>query len=572
MGHGWRRIVTLVALFSILGLLIAACGGGGGGDTGAGQGAATTAAGGAGATTEAGGAGATTEVPGEETAAPTEQPASAQTTEANETATAAEGDAEETATAAGGDADETATAAGGADETATAAGGADETATAAGGADETATAAGGADETATAAGGADTTATAAGGAAAAVAEAPACPSTAQGQQITMWSPLTGPDGKFMTDLATRFSQENEQGITVQHLPQPEYLQKLNTAAAGQALPEMTVVRADDIAEMAARNVLKPMSEEALAAVGGSDIGGQFPEQVWNVGEYRGNRLAVPLDVHPLVLYYNKDLFQQAGLEEPGTEPMTREEFEQAAEALNKDGVAGWAIGTLFSADTLFQTLVRQYGGQLYNEDGTEVAYNSEEGVRALTYIRDMKQKYTPQVAGAGDPEVKLFQQGRAGMVLHGPWHISDMQKLPFVGFAPVPQFGDEYAVWGGSHQLALTTEDPAKQAAAGCWIGWLSANSAEWAKAGQLPVRQSVLEGGQLETAAPAIAAIAAEGEAVIMPPPVPGVAGATIGEASKGIAAVLAGQQQDIQKALDDAAAKSNQILQQNAQRYGGQ
>ena len=80
MGHGWRRIVALVALFSILGMLIAACGGGG--DTGAEQGAATTEAGGAGATTEAGG--------GAETASPTEEPASAQTTEANETATAAE--------------------------------------------------------------------------------------------------------------------------------------------------------------------------------------------------------------------------------------------------------------------------------------------------------------------------------------------------------------------------------------------------------------------------------------------------------------------------------------------------
>ncbi len=37
------------------------------------------------------------------------------------------------------------------------------------------------------------------------ATAGACPAVAQGQEITMWSPLTGPDGKFMTDLANQFN-------------------------------------------------------------------------------------------------------------------------------------------------------------------------------------------------------------------------------------------------------------------------------------------------------------------------------------------------------------------------------
>ncbi len=523
-----RRVAAFVLLFSLFGALIAACGntgggqGGEGGAGGAGGGAGAAATTGTGGGTEGGGAAATT---GAET-----------------------GGAATEATAAGGGAET-----GGAAATTAAGGGTEAGAT---------TAAGGAGAGAT---------TAAGGAGGGAAQAAECPSTAQGASITMWSPLTGPDGKFMTDLANRFSQDNPQGIKVQHLPQPEYLQKLNTAAAGKSLPEMTVIRADDIAEMAARNVLKPMSEAALGAAGGSAVAGEFPEQVWNIGEYKGQRYAFPLDVHPLVLYYNKDLFKAAGLPEPGKEPMSGADFEKAAEALNKNGVAGWAIGTLFSADTLFQTLLRQYGGTVTNQDGTEAAYNSEQGVRALTYIKDMKAKYTPQVSGAGDPEAKLFQQGKAGMVLHGPWHISDMQKLPFVGFAPVPKWGDQYAVWGGSHQLGLTTDDPAKQAAAGCWISWLSTNSVEWAKAGQLPVRESARQGNALETAAAPIAAIAAEAEAVVMLPSVPGIGASTIGEASKSIAAVLAGQQQDVKKALDDAANRSNQLLKQNAQRYAG-
>jgi multiple sugar transport system substrate-binding protein len=426
-----------------------------------------------------------------------------------------------------------------------------------------------------AAGGA-TAAPAAGGATAAPAAGGAtgtgaCGDAAQGQQITMWSPLTGPDGDEMTALANQFSQENGQGIKVTHTAQPEYLQKLNTAAAGNSLPDMTVIRGGDIGEMAIRNVLKPMSEAALTAAGGADtLQGQFPEAIWNVGEVNGQRYSIPLDVHPLVLYYNKDMFQAAGITMPTDRPMTKEEFESAVTALNKDGVAGVSIGTAFQSGTLFQTLIRQFGGDIVNAEGTEATYNSEQGVQAANYIRDLKQANTPDVNGAGDPEVKLFQQQRAAMVFHGPWHISDMVKLPFVGFAPLPQIGDSYSVWGNSHQLGLTTEDPAKQAAAGCWIGWLSQNSVQWAKAGQIPARESAREGGELQSVSAPVAAFAVEAESVKLLPPVPALEGALWAQGFEpALNAYLLGQQQDIKAAFDEAVAKSNQIIQQNAERY---
>jgi multiple sugar transport system substrate-binding protein len=416
-------------------------------------------------------------------------------------------------------------------------------------------------------GGAATSAPAGGGGAA----AGTCPPSAQGQQITMWSPLTGPDGDEMTALANQFSQENAQGIKVTHTAQPEYLQKLNTAAAGGSLPDMTVIRAGDIGEMVVRNVLKPMSDEALNAASGADtLEGQFTEAVWNAGEIEGNRYAVPLDIHPLVLYYNKDMFQQAGITMPTDRPMTKDEFEQAVNTLTKDGIAGVAIGTAFQTGAWFQGLLRQFGGQLTDENGTKATYNSEQGVQAATYIHDLKAKTTPDVNGAGDPEVKLFQQQRAAMVFHGPWHISDMVKLPFVGFAQMPQIGDTYSVWGNSHQLALTTEDPAKQAAAGCWIGWLSQNSVQWAKAGQVPARESAREGGDLASVSAPVAAFAQEVESVQFLPPVPGLEGALWGQGFEpALNSYLLGQTQDIKAGLDEAAAKSDQIIQENAQRY---
>lgn len=403
------------------------------------------------------------------------------------------------------------------------------------------------------------------------ASAGACSDAGKGQQITMWSPLTGPDGDEMTQLANQFSKENSLGITVKHTAQPDYLQKLNTAAAGNSLPEMTVIRAGDIGEMVARNVLKAISDAALTEAGGADmLKGQFTEAVWNAGQVKDKRYTVPLDTHPLVLYYNKDMFQKAGITMPTDRPMTKEEFEKAVDALTKDGVAGVSIGTAFQTGAWFQGLIRQFGGDITNADGTQATYNSEQGVQAATYIHDLKAKTTPQVNGAGDPEVKLFQQQKAAMVFHGPWHISDMVKLPFVGFAQMPQIGSSYSVWGNSHQLAMTTEDPAKQAAAGCWIGWLSQNSVQWAKAGQVPARKSARESADLATVAPAVAAFAKEIEGVKFLPAVPGLESALWGQGFEPpLNAYLLGQSQDIKKGLDDAAAKSDQIIKDNAAKY---
>jgi multiple sugar transport system substrate-binding protein len=398
----------------------------------------------------------------------------------------------------------------------------------------------------------------------------ACPAAAHGQRVEMWSPLTGPDGDEMTALAQRYSGENTMEITVEHVAQPDYVTALNAAAAGNQLPAMTVVRLINVSELASRNVVQPLSDEVLAILG-DELLNDYPANVWDGGEWRGERYSIPLDMHPLVMYYNKDLFAAANVAEPGAEPWTLEEFEAAMTALDASGVKPMAIGTHFQGGALFQTLIRQYGGALTNEEGTEVTYDSEAGVQAMQRLVELQDAYSEDITGTGDPEVQEFQSGRAAIVMHGPWHISNMLQLDFAGFAPVPQMGGtEYAVWGGSHQLAITSSDPAVQAAAACWIRWLSENSVEWGAAGQVPARTSQREDPQLADVAPPIAAIAASGDNVIILPQVPEIEHALWGLCFGPVVdAVLTGQETDIQGALERAADVSQQTIDENATRY---
>ncbi|RPJ23716.1 MAG: ABC transporter substrate-binding protein, partial [Chloroflexi bacterium] len=391
-----------------------------------------------------------------------------------------------------------------------------------------------------------------------------CPAGVDGMAIEMWSPFTGPDGDEMTALADRFSSENPCGITVTHVAQPEYVQKLEAAAAAGQLPAMTAVRAINVGQLAARNVLKPFGTEAMAVLG-EDLAGDFPEDLWRLGEYKGERYSIPLDVNPLIMFYNKELFAAAGIEEPSAEPWTREEFEDALAKLEGSGVTPLSLGTAFQAAALWQALIRQYGGSLTDEAGTTATYNSEAGVQALERIKELRDKYTPDVSGTGDPEVNVFKQGDVGMTFHGPWWISDLAKLDFVGFAPLPTIGDQPATWGGSHQLALTTDDPATQAAAAVWIKWLSDNSAEWAKAGQVPARTSARENPELSSIAPPVSNILESANTVVIVPPVPALEPALWDQFGPVIDAYLAGDVTDAAAALDEANSKSQQVMDEN-------
>lgn len=409
-----------------------------------------------------------------------------------------------------------------------------------------------------------------------IAGAPTCPDTARDQTIEMWSPFTGPDGTFMTALADRYSQENGMGITVSHVPQADYMLSLNNAAGHpEELPEMIAARVINVGELAARHVLQPFTPDVMAVVG-EDLASDIPENLWVRGEYNGERYSIPLDTHMLVMYYNKEMFTAANVTEPadGT-PWTSAEFDAALTALEGSGVEPIAIGNGFQAGTLFQTFIVQFGGSLTNEEGTQVTYNSDQGVQAMEYLVQLRDKGAPDISGTGDPEVNVFKAKGAAIVMHGPWHISGMEALTDidVGYAPMPQVGSQYGVWAGSHQLALTSTDPAAQAAAGCWIRWLSDNSIEWAAAGQFPARESVRNDPALATEAPAIARVAAVVDKAIILPQVPELEGALWGQGFGPVVdRVLAGEvtgTDAIRTALDDAAAISQQLIDDAIERY---
>ncbi len=391
-------------------------------------------------------------------------------------------------------------------------------------------------------------------------------------ELAFWNGFTGGDGPYMNTLVDQFNAEHDNiQVSTNTVEWEDYYQRVPAAVRTEEGPDVGIMHVDQLGTNAARGVIIPLDEVADAlGLEESD----FDPTVWNAGIYDGQRFGIPLDIHPLALYYNKGLMEEAGLD-PNRPPQTRDEYESALEELRGNGIQGsWVSPFPFTGTMQFESLLWQFGGELYNEGATRATFNSDAGVEALTWMVDLVENgYSPSDV-AQDAEFIAFQNGENALHWNGIWQINALKEVEDLdwGVAPLPRIGSNDATFANSHNFVITqqaTTDQNKVEASQVFINWISQQSIEWARAGQIPARNSVRESQEFEDL-PEQATIAQEVPYVHFRPPVPGIGDIQPETYDQAVnEAVL--RQSDPQTALDEAAERADQLLEENRQKYEG-
>jgi multiple sugar transport system substrate-binding protein len=293
--------------------------------------------------------------------------------------------------------------------------------------------------------------------------------------------------------------------------------------------------------------------------------------VWSGGEWAGHRYGIPLDIHPLGFYYNEDVMKKGGLD-PSKPPRTREELMSALAQLKKHGIQGnWVSPFLFTGVFQWQSLLYQFGGQLFDPQGTRATFDAEPGVEALAFMQDLvKQGYSPANVGQ-DGDAFAFLNGDNCFEWNGCWAIGQYDTTPGLkwGVSPLPVIGHREGVWGNSHQFVVMNResfDPNRLAAIETFIGWFIQHSAQWGTTGDVPAWAPAREDPSYQKLGPQ-QAFAQELPSVRFPPPVPGVTDGNDAINGAVNAAVLL--QTTPKDALASAAKTVNAVLSSNRDRY---
>ena len=387
--------------------------------------------------------------------------------------------------------------------------------------------------------------------------------------LKFWNGFTGGDGPTMKALVDQFNTEHANiAVTMTTMQWADYYSKLPTAVSSGNGPDVGIMHVDSVATNAARNVIQPLDDVATALeLQESD----FAPVPWQAGLYDGKRFAIPLDVHPLGFYYNKALMEEAGLD-PEAPPTDEASYMEALEALKSAGIQGhWASPFPFTGGLSVQSLIYQFGGSLFNEDGSTVMWAEEPGVQAMTWWADLiKQGYSPAKVDQ-DADYVALKNGENAFNWNGIWQINDLKQTDLDwGVAALPNIGGTPAAWAGSHQFVLPVQksaDENKAQASRVFLNWISEQSQAWGEAGQVPARNSAREAEEF-TSLEEQSTLASQIDDLKFLPAVPGI-GDCMGEFDKALnASVLGGA--DPAKALADAAARAQKILEDNATKYG--
>ena len=316
--------------------------------------------------------------------------------------------------------------------------------------------------------------------------------------LVYWTVLGNVDGIIMDEMVANFRAENAD-IEIESLQGvDDFEAKLQAAVLTGTGPDVTLYRLHYVGPYAARNVILPLDATILEAEG--VMKENYDERVWDATNYQGQQYAIPLDIHLFSLFYNKRIFEEAGLD-PEEPPTTLEGWYDTAKALNQGdtigtAIYGWPPGMFW----IWYGLIHQFGGELFSEDGTQVDLTTPAHIEPTKWWHDLRWDINPDALN-GD----LVRTGKVGIWLDGPWTLSlwsDPERSQIVDdyeIAMMPQHDPANpALWANSHCFSLprpSEVDGNKMAAAIKLMKYLSEHSLDWsAGAGQVPASSVVRE------------------------------------------------------------------------------
>lgn len=335
-------------------------------------------------------------------------------------------------------------------------------------------------------------------------------------EISFWHAMSGVNEEAIQKITDDFMVEYPH-IKVTLMNQGGYrdlFDKLMASAKADLLPNLSQIYSNRLSWY----VDKGLPLDLTPYINDPDIGlteedyADFPQMfmddcIWGEGQY-----AMPFNKSQMVLYYNVDMLEDAGLDVP----KTWDEWAAAAETLTQDtdGDGETDVYGMVFADNLSTDIapwLKQAGGATMNEETNELYFDTPETKEAVTFLNGMFQNGSARFAGEDKNANVPLQQGRAAMCVAStsalPYIEADTMEGITIDAAPLPGYKTDDQLYYGTNVTVFDSGDEAANEASWLYLKFLTSteNTAYFAaQTGYIPVRKSA------ETA-PVFAAVLAE-------------------------------------------------------------
>ncbi|WP_176084682.1 sugar ABC transporter substrate-binding protein [Martelella sp. HB161492] len=318
--------------------------------------------------------------------------------------------------------------------------------------------------------------------------------------ISFWTFLstegTDPRSAVLKQIVDGFNtSQDTYEVKVDSIPFARYdSQVIQATAAGQG-PDVLNVYSDNLAMHVDAGTLQPLTPYR----------DMLPDDFVTDLKFfvlKGELMAVPWDTRTWLLWYRDDLLAAKGL----AVPKTLDEMARDGQAISTDGLMGFGIGAGSAANGVgvteaFIPILWGAGGDVFDDTGKAI-FNSDAGVKTLTFMRDLVTRYGAMNKSAISMGLEdmftAYRAGTVGMTIMGSFRVSGGRNSDATGdrlqTAPIPGFSADAPSPArlASQTLALGA-DAKNQEGAVAFIDYYLNNQAQlgFARANVLPSRQS---------------------------------------------------------------------------------
>ena len=299
----------------------------------------------------------------------------------------------------------------------------------------------------------------------------------------------GPIAKIIDDFAAAFSKENP-GIKVSPIYAGSYqdtIVKALTAHKSGQPPVTSVLLSTDMFTLIDEDAIVPIDNFIKTADDRKWLGSFYKAFMLN-SQSGGKTWGVPFQRSTVVLYYNREMFKEAGIANP---PTTWAEMLDSAKKLTKKDASGkvvqWGVQIPSSGFPywLFQGLAIQNGVVLANEAGNAVAFDDPKTIEAVQYWIDLTKQgvHPPGIVEWGTTPKDFFEK-KVAMMWTTTGNLTNVRtnaKFDF-GVAMLPGNKQRGSPTGGGNFYIFKKAAPAQQEAAFRFIKWIThpERAAQW--------------------------------------------------------------------------------------------
>lgn len=310
-------------------------------------------------------------------------------------------------------------------------------------------------------------------------------------EIQFLNGFTGGDGEYMRKITDGFNNSQDKYEIIETQDKDHYTK----FKSGNY--DMVVIHGDRLKTYADDGMIQDASDiYEKAGIKVED----FIEAAQDIVQLDGTPYAFSLDIHPLVMFYNKELVKEA--------PKTYEDIKKLNAELQAKDPNLYAMGVpgLGLVEYYYMTLANQNNVQI--QDGEALNFATDEFADVFEFVHKMiyEDKVSPAKLGL-DGEFKTFVQdesneatSQTAIALTGPWYYQAAKEKygDNLGIAPVPQFGETAGVYGNAHTIAISSQVESEEVKDGIaeFLKYMYTpeNLSNWADAGQAPTHKATME------------------------------------------------------------------------------